>query len=212
MVSNILVPIDFSEESKAATRLAFEWSSMLKCNIILLHTYRLIVDEDSQQTDSPREIRESIISRKMQDFERFKSEIDFSKAYKFSFTLELGFAPESVARSTKDNDIDLVIIGTDATQSSTSRKGFETIINKTAVPVLLVDQAYPFQTNGEELNLDILSMENSTFVNNIDRQIDKLSKNPAQVYLVYPSPDHEKQFTGKLSSIANRIVNFNRST
>ncbi|WP_109829893.1 universal stress protein [Reichenbachiella versicolor] len=209
-VSNILVPIDFSIESKAATQLAFEWSSLLKCNVILLHTYRLIASDDEKSAVTPREIRESIISRKMRTFEKFKEEVDFRKAHNYLFTLELGFTPDSVSRYVSDNDIDLIIMGTDARQPIDSRKGFEEIIKKTAIPVLVVDQGYTFKTDHQEY--DILSMENTAFVGNLDRNLDKLSKLPDQTYLVYPSPDHEKQFTGKLSSIADRIVNFNKST
>lgn len=211
-VSNILVPIDFSETSKTATKLALEWSNLLKCNVTLVHNYRLILDQKTSH-QSPRKIREAIITEKMRSFDLFEKEVDYSKAFSLTTKLELGFTIDSIRRMTEKNEVDLIIYGVKSKEIPHSTRDLIKLLDADLTPILLVHGNHVVDTNEpfDQLENKIESITADDFKTDIDKLLNVLEKAPNQSYLIHPSKKPKAHTRSINSSIADRIVNFSRA-
>ncbi|MFY0628546.1 MAG: universal stress protein [Reichenbachiella sp.] len=211
-MSNILVPIDFSETSKTATRLAIEWSKLFHCNVILVHNYRLILDHKNANK-SPRAAREGIVSEKLKQIDKFEKEVNFNNAHSLTTKLELGFTIDSIKRMTAEGQIDLIIYGVKSLDVPHSTNDLLKILESQLAPVLIIhgnhviDNTEPF----EQLDNKIISVGYKNFKEHIDSHLATLDNAPNLSYLIHPISNPELQISSSNSSIAERIVNFRKA-
>ncbi|MCV9386248.1 universal stress protein [Reichenbachiella ulvae] len=175
---NILVPTDFSEASKTAVRLAIKWSADLKAKVTIVHAYRLIKDNQGSQNLDPRELKAQVESRCRQKFEVLQQEIDFSKAYEYSFRLELGFINNSIKNLSKEYKPSLVLYGTKPERMPHSYDNLLKIVKDNSTTIALVNEAY----NSEEaetmgcLEKRSIFCTNTKFIDNPEHQTRKIER------------------------------------
>ena len=210
-VTKILVPVDFSETSKTAIRLAFEWSNLLKCDVILLGAYRLIQNREKVEKQTAREIRQSIIQQKEKQLTDLQKEIDFSLAHKVTTTLELGFMPNCIQRIVSEQTIDLIIYGIKPKSIPNTNGDLIRSLQDAHTPFLIVHgnhKAEHFESI-KELENDILTKEITDFTKNFDRNLADMDRSPHICFLVHPAESSD--LPAQDSTIVERIANFSKT-
>jgi len=211
-VSNIVVPVDFSQTAKTVTELAIDWSNILQCNVILLHNYRLIA-ESQNPDEPPRAILEKLIADKRKQFESFDREIGFHRAYSLSTKLELGFTIDSIKRMAALGEVDLIIYGVKPSKVTQSTSDLKKILDARLAPVLIIsgDPAAVDNLRFEQLKTNIMTTDYEVFMRDFDRHLKLLSQTPNNSYLIHllnNSPSSQSKT--RHSSITDRIANFSR--
>ena len=212
-VTKILVPVDFSETSKNAVRMAFEWSNLLKCEVTLLCAYRLIQNNEHGKALTARQIRETIINRKHAQLEQLKSEIDFSIAHEVKSLFELGFMPNCIERVVKEEKIDLIIYGLKPKSIPNTNVDLIRSLQDDHTPFLIVHGNYKTGHFGsiKDLETNITSLGVSEFIENFNHLLIDLERSPNTCFLVHPSEGQTKHSLEERPSIVDRIVNFSKT-
>ncbi len=149
---SILLPTDFSENSKNAITYALELYKNEDCKFYFLHCYPPVIFSYEYQ------IEKGLIGK---DIHKILQEESKERLYEFAlslmrkhgmeqeFEVEVvkGFLPDRISRAVSDNNIDLIVMGTKGeTDSDRIIFGSNTtqIINKRCCPVITVPDDYKF--------------------------------------------------------------------
>lgn len=163
----VLIPVDFSDYSRKACLIGFDFAKNLGCSVILLHSYVAMTygaammpfaDEDSDNRHA-----ESKAHKRMDDFERIVKE-DMAKgllpSVKFKCIVEEGVPEVSILDCVKRENVVLVVMGT----RGKSKKEAELIGSVTAevldagrCPVFTVPEGMEFTKSSKIKNVVFFS-------------------------------------------------------
>lgn len=123
--NKMLVPIDFSDSSFTACRVAFEFADALRLHPVLLHVYATpYYDGSLSSTDNftldmrDAEVRKNLESAARHDMKRFCKKIDDAMAagdmpgVRYSTLLDEGMPEESILAFTRQTPPELVVMAT----------------------------------------------------------------------------------------------------
>lgn len=117
-MKKILIPTDFSQNSKNAIRYSLDMLTDVPCHFFFLY----VNVEGSDLTEKPLytfgtnivvETKPKAIDKKLQDLEKFISSISSKKKHhRFTTIRENGYFLQSIRRHIKAKEIDLIVMGT----------------------------------------------------------------------------------------------------
>lgn len=152
-MKNILLPIDFSENSKQAVKYALNLYKNTACNFYFLHVYSPMIYSHEYQliegiygADIPAVINDSRVKETDDFIKEVTNGFENPKSF-FYKIVECNVLTDSVKNVVKERKIDVIIMGTKGvTSSSNVLFGTNTIhvINKRCCPVIVVPQNYEF--------------------------------------------------------------------
>jgi nucleotide-binding universal stress UspA family protein len=153
-MKNILIPTDFSKNSKNSIRYALDLFQVTPCHFFLLY----VNVEGSNFTEKPAyefgtnilvELEPKAINQKLNDLEKFISSISSKKEHHHFTTIrEQGYFLSSIRKHIQEKEIDLIIMGT---QGASELKEFFTgtrsgdVITKVECDTLVVPKKANFQ-------------------------------------------------------------------
>jgi len=147
-MKKILFPTDFSETSFNAFKYALELANFIKAEILILHAYESKTLSSSRL--SPKTIDDFKENIELKEFENFRSHVnefrDLATAVElehisFKFVLEYGYLLPIIQNKVKEENIDLIVMGTNNDKDfETSILGTNTynVIINTEIPTLCV--------------------------------------------------------------------------
>lgn len=152
-MKNILLPTDFSENSKNAIRFALKLFEGETCTFYILNTHKpsRYITASVRSAEPGTSIYEGILSVNKPELEKL---IDFCKSISvnenFTFVPKIDFANivDSVNQAVTVNNIDLIVMGTTgATNAVEVIFGSNTlnIIRNTSAPVLAIPKGYIYE-------------------------------------------------------------------
>jgi len=164
-MKKILVPIDFSENSKLALKHAFQVANQLNSTISLLHVYQIETRTGSflsidQLVQGDREGEMSVLIEEMKPLLGPKIKIE-------SF-VKKGASVETICQTGEKLNVDIIIMGT--TGAGGMKKLFlgstaSNVIKNTPIPVLAIPQDFQnFKISNITLALDNKEIENATIL------------------------------------------------
>ena len=150
-MKSILVPCDFSNPSREAFKMAVDIASHSKGSIIVLHTIQIpVIVPDVNVMGEPFVFTHPYYNNLQEAAQRSFAEMkkDSGKNVLVDFQVTTGELIESINRVSKEQKIDLVVMGTHG--SSGIREvligsNTEKTVRFSKVPVLAVQKAKPFQ-------------------------------------------------------------------
>ncbi len=144
MFRKILYPTDFSENSVRAMAYAVKMSQANNAELIILYTYRLINNGDSDDVSH----RNNLAEMGRSEFEKVDNGFLKSSGVNYSFLSEVGFIVDRILANTIENKVDLVILCDDVNKKieHKSEKGQQKLLKRIGCPVMLVPEDMP----GEE--------------------------------------------------------------
>jgi nucleotide-binding universal stress UspA family protein len=188
-MKKILVPTDFSENSKCAFNYAIELAKHLKAEITVVHIYHPSINNMNEFmiiTDNELEA----ISRKLLDEfvkdNKSKSQKEVTVANRIEQKLEIGFVTEKLINMSKSGEYDMIIMG------ATGSTGLlEMVFGKVSLePIREIMYAIEYELVNESCLVEL----------------EILSKNlEANVHLVHVYEGINKKSTGLKSSLIEKI-------
>ena len=181
---HILVPIDFSENSKKACKMAFNIASHLQINLVFMHSYinpliHSIPFSDVYAYDSALltkiEYAEKNANENFQEFiSKLADEIGKEKweTITSEFIIKSGYAEEDILAYSKQNKSQIIVMGSsgNSRQSGTVGSVAVDVMYNASVPVLIVPESTPEQ--------DLKHFSNVLYATNFDEKdfvaLDKL--------------------------------------
>jgi nucleotide-binding universal stress UspA family protein len=112
IVSDILVPVEFSVNSDNALIYAINIARQCNAKLWILHCYRLIQTVPEMEGVAGFSLKEVLEKAWKDEFEKLKKNYFHEDFTNYSFLLEIGFPEDVIKLQTKKIPIDLVIMGT----------------------------------------------------------------------------------------------------
>lgn len=142
----ILVPTDFSANSRAGMRFAIQWSMQQKIELIFFHVFRVIALPVGKDYRKYIETEEADAVNKMQHFVSALYKSMHHKPGKYSCVVKQGISPDLVIMEycREHADIDYICIATRGAGKLNKLFGTNTgnLITKSKVPVIAVPKSY----------------------------------------------------------------------
>ncbi|WP_422359048.1 universal stress protein [Reichenbachiella sp.] len=180
-VRNVLVPIDFSKASKAVVKYAIDAEAHKNDHLVLLHAYRLIADDFSSQRDSPVELRKSIESQLLQNYNTFNENLDLrKKPNHLEFKMEVGFTVNCIRSLCRQNKFDLILY---ALKEGKKNEQLADLIKLGCSPVQLISEKYNAETTKSLIGKGI---SRADFFDSWEDYIHQIEQNPKLSYTVAP--------------------------
>ncbi len=208
-MENILVPVDFSENSKNALEFAQELALYLDAKIKVIHVMRPIVNTEYIQADYDFE---KDIQSRIQRLNKFmESQINKEVASVLTRTnikseVIVGFAMEKIILHAEKTDTDLIVMGTkgqggviDALFGSVSSN----VSQKSNCPVLLVPKATKFKDFSKIMYASDFESSSNQLLEDI---VDISSRFGADIHLVHVHPEQSQHDFELEELIINQII------
>jgi len=156
-MKRILVPVDFSPTSERALCFAINIVSKSEGEVFLHHVYSPVENSDTDTEKKKRELSlnrqtEAVLMKRLQRFKKKSSDINS----KVKVSTIVGHTPaiRSILKFSKQNRIDLIVMGTNA--ASDFKKAIfgsmaVSMLEKSNVPVLLVPEKFEWKEPEEFL-------------------------------------------------------------
>ena len=160
-IKNVLVPIDFSENSFKALEYAIEIAKKTNATVHIVHAYRLIKPENPEYHSEGATLKKELESSLNLKFRDVEFEYLVSHPIEYELILEVGFAVDVIQNMIVDKKIDMVVMGARGKRKQEEIFGSTTwsVIKSTSCPVLAV----PREANLKSIKNIILANENQNF-------------------------------------------------
>ncbi len=141
MISNILVPTDFSEVANNALRFAVNFSEKANAKIHLLHVTHIPVIDVNFPVDVYQEFTTEIEKTATSNLEKLKKEFLEKSGVKFEIHSVMGFVNDEIHEFASQHKIDLIIMGTTGAsgiQEVLVGSNAASVVAKSHIPVLVI--------------------------------------------------------------------------
>lgn len=132
MTKGILCSIDFSESSKDALRWSVSLAKLLKTNLTVLYTYRLLNSSNGEEVQLKKRIEEDAA----RSFAAIEKEILVHEGIRYSFKIEVGFVSNRVKDYDRKHGISFLVMGNK--MNSFNKESFDELAGSLQVPLVIV--------------------------------------------------------------------------
>lgn len=132
MNKGILCTIDFSESSKEALKWSVSLAKVLRTNLTILFTYRLLNSNNGEVV----ELKKKIEDNAMRNFAKVEKELLAGKGVKYDFKVEVGFISNRVQEYAKKTGASFIVMGNK--MNSTNNESFDELAENIQVPLVIV--------------------------------------------------------------------------
>lgn len=139
-MKQILCVIDFSESAGRVWSVAAGIASAYNANLIVLFPYRLI--DYTHHGDVPS-LKRKLESEAREKFDSLRSLHPTTGNVSWEFHAEIGFMADRIKSYVKRNNIDMVVVGQEATSGAIDMRGFnlQELISSSKLPFIIVPGA-----------------------------------------------------------------------
>jgi len=213
-MKNILLPTDFSENSRNAIHYAMNLLKGKPSNFYFLNVQKVseFTTDDIYTTSPKRSIYDAIINDNIQKLQNFVKgfELDYNnKSFTFHYSVDYDVFTDAVNQAVEINEIDMIIMGTNgATGAKKVLFGSNTlhVIRHVDCPVLAIPEGYVFEPlkdilfsyhYNERLNIKKLKpLLEFTEKHKASVKILEIDENPRETHHRYkPSKELKKEFS-----------------
>ena len=141
MISNIIVPTDFSEVANNATQIAKGIAAKCNATLHILHVKQIPVLDTQMPSDTYQMYMEEMEQATKLGFEKLENTILADKKVAYKFVTATGFVYDEIHKSCEDLKADMIVIGTTGAsglQGIFFGSNAASVINKSEIPVLVV--------------------------------------------------------------------------
>ena len=110
MFKRILCPTDFSKSSDEAVSTALEIASLLKCELIVLYAYRLVLNDDKRDNLNKVLFKREQEAMAEKKFQGLRQACPGFSGIECTFLSEVGFVSERISSTISTSHIDLLVL------------------------------------------------------------------------------------------------------
>ena len=153
VIKKILIPIDFSDNSKNALKYGIEVARKTDAKLTLLHAYRLLGPQIGPVRKSELSLKETLDQNPKENFADIELKFLKDSGLTYEFQIEIGFIETVIKLITQNQPIDMVIMGTRGENHYGNFLGSTTtrVIKEINCPVLAVPSGVRFRDIGNML-------------------------------------------------------------
>lgn len=129
MTNTIICTTDFSESSREALRWSIEMATKLGRHLTVLHTYRLI----KQNNEAPQ--KKKIEEDAMKSFAQLEKELLKDAVVGYDFKTEVGFIDDRIAEHLKTNQVSFLVMG--KSMSLRNKESFDDLVRELQIPLVI---------------------------------------------------------------------------
>ena len=146
-MKNILVPIDFSDCSKAAAKFAIDLAGHYDANLTFVHVVHLPMVDPNMPTDVIEDMLEEGEQQARESYQAFRQELKLGDQQHAAFELRLGFVVSEIITVAKEKKADYILMGTHGAAGIRTILGSVTssIVAKTDIPVFAIPENATFR-------------------------------------------------------------------
>lgn len=151
MITQMLVPIDFSPVSDNAISYALKLAEKCNAHVHLLHVKQIPVMDASFPADTYQLFVTELEELERQNVERITTTFLKGAPVKYTFHSTVGFVGDEIVDFSEKNAIDLVVMGTTGAsgiQELLIGSNAATVIGKSKIPVLVIPPGHPYKELG----------------------------------------------------------------
>jgi endonuclease IV len=130
MFKAIVCTTDFSEASREALRWSIDMASKLGLHLTVLHTYRLI----KQNNEAPQ--KKKIEEDALNSFAQLEKELFKDVSVDYDFKTEVGFVDDRIAEHLKTTQVSFLVI--DKGMGLRNKETFDDLIRQLQIPLVIV--------------------------------------------------------------------------
>lgn len=139
-IKKIVLPTDFSLESAHALEAALDLASQMSAELDIIHAIDLPFFEVEMQEEGVREAYRSGLQKYAKD--KMAHFVSGTGAITIRSFVEFGKVEDVVTRFSRNNDVDIIVMGSKGDTSTDNLSGSNTgkVINKASCPVLVIKE------------------------------------------------------------------------
>lgn len=147
VIHKILIPIDFSDNSKNALKYGMEVARKTNATLILLHAYRLLGSQINSVRTSELSLKETLDKSPRENFLAIERKFLKNSGLNYEFQIQIGFVETVIKLITQTQPIDMVIMGTRGENRAGNFLGSTTarVIKEVNCPVLAIPSGVRFR-------------------------------------------------------------------
>ena len=208
-MKNILVPVDFSVQSRYAAKVAAKIAKQTNSKLFLLHMLELptgVIDPSSHNSSSNTPTSLLFLKRAHKKFEEFKKS-SFLKGVDMEESVLFQKAYEGIIEETKKHNVDLIVMGSKGTSGLEEMlvgSNTEKVVRNSHVPVLVI------KNDVEDFKIEnIIFASNFKFKNRGSFQniLDFASLFNAKLHLLKINTIHNFETTKESSDAIRNFIN-----
>ncbi|MFK7773119.1 MAG: universal stress protein [Saprospiraceae bacterium] len=207
-MTKILVPTDFSENSKCAFNYAVKLAEQLNAEITVVHIYHPSVNSMNEYMIITDNELEAISKDRLNEFvkvKKSKSQNEETVTDRVEQKLEVGFAAEKLVNMSKSGEYDMIVMGATGSTGLLEMvfgKVSLHVAQSSACPVLLIPAGVRFESIQEIMYAIEYELVNENCLVQLEKLSDKLNAN---IHLVHVYEGIKKKTNGAKSSLIEKI-------
>lgn len=205
---HILVPIDFSDTSLTAIKLAHRWSKSLDAHVTLVHAYRMISETEDTRRLSAVELKRQITSDCQDKYLALQAKLDFAIPKDWQFMLEPGFTYHILDKLTLSDTGHIILNAVPTHLSSHQYEEITSMVQATNTPILLIPERYNSPPDSEA-NTPLSVFTREVFAKKAHTFLPLIASTPDSLVLIKSNHTDSQQFISLFSPNTVRIANFN---
>ena len=132
MTSAIICTTDFSESSREALRWSIEMAKKMGSHLTVLHTYRLIKQNDESAIPQKKKIEEDA----MKSLALLEQEFLYESGIEYDVKIEVGFVDDRIAEHVKSHQISFLVI--DKGMGLRNKETFDDLVRQLQIPLVII--------------------------------------------------------------------------
>lgn len=150
MISKILVPTDFSDNSRKSLSYALAMAKKCNASVALLHINHVAMIDASISQVSYMAFLEEEQKIAQESFEKLENEVLINSRVAYSYDSITGFVGDEVTSYAESHEVDLIVLSTRSTSAIDELligSNSASIVSKTNVPVIVIPPDYTGEGN-----------------------------------------------------------------
>ena len=207
-MKKILVPTDFSENSKCALNYANELAEQLNALITVVHIYHPSINHMNEYMIITDNELEAISKERLDEFvknKQSKKQNEVIVSNRVEQKIEIGFAAEKLVDMSKSGEYDMIVMGATGSTGLLEKvfgKVSLHVAKLSACPVLLIPAGVRFEPIREIMYAIEYELVNEKCLVQLEKLSNKLAAN---VHLVHVYEGIKKKPNGAKSSLVEKI-------
>jgi|SRR5688572_25762263 nucleotide-binding universal stress UspA family protein len=132
MTSAIICTTDFSDSSRDALRWSIDMAKKMGSHLTILHTYRLIKQNDEDVIPQKKRIEEEAVKNLTQ----LEKEFLTNAGVEYDFKIEVGFVDDRIAEHVKRSHISFLVM--DKGMGLRNKEMFDDLIRQLQIPLVII--------------------------------------------------------------------------
>jgi nucleotide-binding universal stress UspA family protein len=148
MISNIIVPTDFSEAATQAMQYALSLAKKLKASVHVLHINQVAMIDATMPAETYQMFVKEIEDQTQDQFKKLEKEYLETSGIKYTCNSKYGFVADEICDFALQQEADLIVLGTTGASGAAEilfGSNASSVVSKTQIPVMVIPKGSTYK-------------------------------------------------------------------